>query len=271
MAIIRPFRAWRSKEGKIPNDDELSREQLSLWKETGMILQDPLPGIYICYQQYAPFGDERKFIWKGFISMVRLSAPDKEDDGDIQLLLDSLPVDYQETYSELEQTLMHTVPARGMYEDPDQLLEPVMDHYMETPAIDFTDEQGVNYKLAIVQQKEDIYVFVQSLRARRIPFGTDLNRIAAARALRKQWKAQGKFTSEDSMVNYVPMFCSNLYGPEALAFSRALNENLQKEKPAAQFYPQFPTGLLFASIDDTENDSPFDACFEVSQTSTTAT
>ena len=119
MAHIRPFRAWRYNEEQLGNIEEMfsplfdvvSAEQLEQlyanpynsihlslpqsdaavmeklqdWKATGVILQDPLPGIYSYYQEFSLFGEHRKYVRKGFVAMVRIDAAAGTADSDIVL------------------------------------------------------------------------------------------------------------------------------------------------------------------------------------------
>ena len=93
MAHIRPFRAWRYNEERlgnieemfsplfdvvsaeqlealygnpynsihlsVPESDAAVMEKLTEWKSQNVIVQDPLPAIYIYYQEFSLFGESK--------------------------------------------------------------------------------------------------------------------------------------------------------------------------------------------------------------------
>src|SRR5690554_1421161 len=50
---------------------DLAAARLQQWKESGIIKQDPLPGIYVYYQYFTLPGSNRERIRKGFISFIK--------------------------------------------------------------------------------------------------------------------------------------------------------------------------------------------------------
>ena len=244
MAVIRPFRAWRYNEEVIrdiqrkfsPLFDVVNEEQLKQlyetpnnsihlavptsiedslakqneWKENKIIRQDPLPGIYIYYQEFSLFGQNRKFVRKGFISMARISPDDETPESDIILHEGTITASVNERTKLLEKTLLNVAPTHGLYEDPEFELEALMDEYMEHPIYEHIDYQGVINKLAIVQDKKDIERFIQLMKQKKIYLADGHHRLASSITLRDKLKAEGSELVEDSMVNYHLIYLTNL-------------------------------------------------------------
>ena len=245
MAYIRPFRALRYNPRKIrdinlkfsPLFDVVSKEQLrqlynvpnnsihvsvpksledalnklNEWKGSGVLLQDPLPGIYIYYQEFSLYGKPQKYIRKGFVSMIRLSSPESEDDGDNVLHEGTIKSSVKERSFHLEHTLLNTAPTHGLYNDPEFGLEEIMDRYMEHPIYEYIDYQGVVNKLAIVQDRRDIEKFQKVLQDKRIYLADGHHRLASSRSLRNKLLREGKISKDDdSMIHYHLMYLTNL-------------------------------------------------------------
>lgn len=249
MARIRPFRAWRYNPEKIsdinrkfsPLFDVVSPEQLEElygipnnsihlsvprsdgealskmkeWKGKGIIMQDPLPAIYVYYQEFSLFGDNRRYIRKGFVSMIEVDNTSGTHESDIVLHEGTISSSVAERTRHLEKTLLNTAPTHGLYEDPDYSLEPLMDRYMEHPLYEYIDYQGVINKLAIVQNRADIEQFQQLLQSRKVYLADGHHRLASSVALRKRSQEQheseeGSSMPPDSFRNYHLMYLTNL-------------------------------------------------------------
>ena len=251
MAFIRPFRAWRYNEEVIqdvnlkfsPLFDVVSREEMEElykipnnsihlsvpksepetlakmqeWREKKIIRQDSLPGIYIYYQEFSLYGEGRKYVRKGFVSMVRLNP--ESGSPDIILHEKTITHSVAERTNLLEKTLLNVAPTHGLYEDPDFELEKLMDAYMEHPQYEYIDYQGVINKLAIVQNKAEINAFVDLMRTKKIYLADGHHRLESSRLLQKMHLQASKNTTkegessapaQDSMKNYHLMYLTNL-------------------------------------------------------------
>lgn len=242
MAHIRPFRAWRYTDSHgveqnfSPLFDVVSPEQLEQlyampensihvsvpisddhvldkwqdWKARGVVAQDPLPAIYVYYQEFSLFGDEKKYVRKGFVSMIRIQQPEVPTGSDIILHEGTISSSVADRRRLLEKLQLNTAPTHGLYEDPDFSLEAIMDAYMVHPDSSYIDYQGVINKLAIVQDRRDIARFQAVLAAKPVYLADGHHRLASSvalreKALREQWPLP-----EDSMVHYHMMYLTNL-------------------------------------------------------------
>jgi uncharacterized protein (DUF1015 family) len=237
MSFIRPFRAWRYNPEKVhsveeqlsPLFDVVSDEQrkelysrpfnsihlsvpenpslvpakLEEWKSSGILKQDPLPGIYIYYQEFSLFGDPKKYTRKGFICMVRL---DENEIVEHEAVMTSSVSDRAEI---LESTFLNAAPTHGLYEDGNFELEPLMDEYMEHPLLEYVDYQGVINKMAILQHKEEIERFTTLLRKKKIYLADGHHRLQASYEIKKRFHKENN-PVPDPMSGYHLMYVTNL-------------------------------------------------------------
>lgn len=248
MAHIRPFRAWRYNEERLGNIEEMfsplfdvvSAEQLEKlyanphnsihlsvpqsdaavldklgeWKADGIILQDPLPGIYIYYQEFSLFGEHRKYVRKGFVAMVKIDAEVGTAQSDIVLHEGTIAASVDERSRLLAQCLLNVAPTHGLYTDPSFRLEALMDAYMDQPMHAYVDYQGVVNKFMLVQDRRDIAVFQEVIAQGQIYLADGHHRLASSVALLRQAQADGRTLTPDSMLGYHMMYLSNTAGDD---------------------------------------------------------
>ena len=193
----------------VPRSQEQAVEKLRTWKENKVIQQDELPAIYIYYQRFRLFGDEREYVRKGFVSMIRVSEDSGQQDSDIVLHEDTIHSSVKERTTLLEKTLLNTAPTHGLYEDPDFSLEDLMDSYMERPRYEYVDYQGVVNQLAIVQDRRDIERFIELIRNKKVYLADGHHRLASSVYLQQKSRGQEDLPP-DSMRNYHLMYLTNL-------------------------------------------------------------
>ncbi|RMG32058.1 MAG: DUF1015 domain-containing protein [Bacteroidetes bacterium] len=236
MASIRPFRAWRYNQHRIrdinlkfsplfdvvnprqlhalyqipnnsihisvPRSHAQALEKLQQWKAADIIRQDPIPGIYVYYQQFSLYGEQRQYVRKGFITMVHL------DESDIIEHEDTMPGSVNDRIQLLEKTLLNVSPTHGLYRDPDFELETLMDSYMQDPLYEYIDYQGVINKLAVVQNPQDVARFVQKMRTEKIYLADGHHRLESSQAFWAKQKERG--ASRDSIMAHHLMYLTNL-------------------------------------------------------------
>jgi uncharacterized protein (DUF1015 family) len=210
MAEIEPFRAWRYnpevgniKDFTCPLFDVAEKDQVSAlyqnpynsihlsqpptislvaemiakWKSEKIILQDPLPALYVYYQYYKIPTSEQLYCRKGFICNLLLH------DWNENIVLrheNTMPHSVSDRLEVLEKTKMNISPTHGLYTDPDLILETYMDESIEKPAYEFTDYQGVINKLGIIQDLEVIKLFKKVLREKQIILADGHHRYTAS-------------------------------------------------------------------------------------------
>lgn len=242
MAHIRPFRAWRYADSQgveqnfsplfdvvspeqleqlyalsdnsihvsVPISDDHVLEKWQDWKTRGVVEQDPLPAIYVYYQEFSLFGDEKKYVRKGFVSMIRIQEPDVPTGSEIILHEGTISSSVADRRRLLEKLMLNTAPTHGLYEDPNFELEAIMDAYMAYPDSSYIDYQGVINKLAIVQDRRDILRFQEVLAQRPVYLADGHHRLASSVALREKALREKWPLPEDSAVHYHMMYLTNL-------------------------------------------------------------
>jgi uncharacterized protein (DUF1015 family) len=242
MAHIRPFRAWRyagdheveqnfsplfdvvspeqlgqlyslpnnSIHISVPLSDDHVLEKWQSWKDTGVVRQDSMPAIYVYYQEFSLFGDEKKYVRKGFVSMIRIQEPAVPTGTELILHEGTISASVADRRRLLERLMLNTAPTHGLYEDPEFQLEAIMDAYMVHPDYSYIDYQGVINKLAVVQDRRDILRFQAVLDARPVYLADGHHRLASSVALREKALREGWPIEEDSPLHYHMMYLTNL-------------------------------------------------------------
>jgi len=128
------------------------------WKRDNIILRDVLPSIYAYYQYFSLQG--KIHIRKGFIANLKL-----EDSRKIVLPHENtLRNSVTERTEVLSYTQMNVSPTHGLYSDPNNTLESLLDKYMQYPVYRYVDYQGVEDRMAVIQDAKDIAVIMQHLK-----------------------------------------------------------------------------------------------------------
>ncbi len=128
------------------------------WKHDKIILRDILPSIYVYYQYFSLQG--KIHIRKGFIANLQL-------DENTKIVLpheNTLKNSVKERTEVLSYTQMNVSPTHGLYSDPESTLETLLDRYMQYPVYRYVDYQGVEDRMAVIQDAKDIAVIMQHLK-----------------------------------------------------------------------------------------------------------
>lgn len=243
MAEIKPFRAWRYNEAltrKIdsltsPLFDVVSDKQrkalfqnslnsihlsvpqgpnaatkagllLEQWKDTGTLVQDKLPAIYVYYQHFKLAGSTKNYCRKGFICHIR--TYDWED----QIILrheSTIPKAVNDRIELLDKTELHVSPTHGLYTDPDFELEKYMDEAMLSPLYESEDYQGVRDVLAIIHDASVIKKFVQALESKKIILADGHHRYEGSLFYKHQQKQQNPNHTGNEGYNFHLMYLTN--------------------------------------------------------------
>jgi uncharacterized protein (DUF1015 family) len=243
MAEIKPFRAWRYNEAltrKIdsltsPLFDVVSDKQrkalfqnplnsihlsvpqgpnaatkagllLQQWKDTGTLVQDRLPAIYVYYQYFKLAGSTKDFCRKGFICHIR--TYDWED----QVILrheSTIPKAVNDRIELLDKTELHVSPTHGLYTDPDFELEKYMDEAMLAPLYESEDYQGVRDVLAVIHDVSVIEKFVHALETKKIILADGHHRYEGSLFYKHQQKQQNPNHTGNEGYNFHLMYLTN--------------------------------------------------------------
>lgn len=198
----------------VPLSDAAVMEKQSAWKADGTLLQDPLPGIYIYYQEFSLFGESKKYVRKGFVAMVKIDPEIGGAESDVVLHEGTIAASVADRSRLLAQSLMNVAPTHGLYADPAMRLEALMDAYMHHPMHAYMDYQGVMNKFALVQDRRDIALFQEVIAQGQIYLADGHHRLASSVDLLRQALAEGRALPHDSMLNYHMMYLSNTAGDD---------------------------------------------------------
>lgn len=138
---------------------------LNEWKAKRILVQDPLPAIYVYYQYFKISGEPRPFCRKGF--MCHIKAYDWSE----KVILrheNTIPKAVNDRVELLETTQLHSSATHGLYTDPSFELERYMDEAITNPILDTEDYQGVRDVLAVIQDALVIEKFITVISEKKI-------------------------------------------------------------------------------------------------------
>ena len=245
MAKITPFRAWRYNEELSESIEELtsplfdviSKSQrdalyanpfnsihlsvpqnmdtakgasalLEQWKLSGILKQDPLPGIYVYYQHFSLPGIPQEYVRKGFISFIEATD---WDDPDTQILRheNTMPHSVNDRVDILKATEMNVSPTHGLYFDEIFELEEYMDESMLNPIYETEDYQGVKDVLSVIHDHDVIKKFIHKLKDSKVILADGHHRLEGSIIYRKEQQQQLVQTTGSEGFNYHLMYLTN--------------------------------------------------------------
>lgn len=248
MAEIKPLRAWRYQESLKSNIEELTsplfdvisekqrevlyqnplnsihisvpldknpakhaEEVLELWKKNKIIVQDPLPGIYVYYQYFTVSGSSKEYCRKGFIANIRAY------DWDEMVVLrheNTIPSSVNDRIEMLSHTQLNSSPTHGLYSDTDFQLEKYMDDSISHPLYDTEDYQGVRDVLAVIHDASIIKKFIEVLSTKKIILADGHHRYEGSLAYKKRCISENPEHNGNEGYNYHMMYLTNTEGQE---------------------------------------------------------
>jgi len=245
MANILPFRAWRyNKELSAnienlisPLFDVISQKQrdalyehphnsihlsvplhgetpdhaqatIAKWKASGVIEQDPLPGIYVYYQYFSLAGSSKSYIRKGFISFIEATDWGQPDSG-ILRHENTIPHSVSDRVEVLRATELNVSPTHGLYFDPTFELEKYMDESMKNPIYETEDYQGVRDVLSVIHDRSVIQKFIDKLGKKKIILADGHHRLESSILYRKELIDKGEANLGSEGYHYHMMYLTN--------------------------------------------------------------
>lgn len=183
-----------------------AKKRLEEWKRDGIVVQDPLPSIYVYYQEFSLPGSQKVFRRKGFICNIR--AYDWEE----KILLrheNTIPKAVNDRIEILDKTQLNVSPTHGLYTDPSFTLEKYMDEAMHSPIYDNEDYQGVRDIMAVIQDREVIKLFIELLKEKQIILADGHHRYEGSLLYRRKMMGRNPKHSGHEGYNYHMMFMTN--------------------------------------------------------------
>lgn len=243
MAEIKPIRAWRYNASVAGNMDELTsplfdvvsdKQRKSLyqnpfnsihlsvpqglhpvetaartlteWKTKNVIVQDPIPGIYVYYQYFKLAGSYQEYCRKGFVCHIRAY------DFDENVILrheNTIPKAVNDRTELLEKTQLHASPTHGLYTDEHFELEKHMDEAMRSPVYETEDYQGVRDVMAVIHDAQVIEKFVRVIRDKKIILADGHHRYESSLAYKHKRQAENPRHSGNEGYNFHLMYLTN--------------------------------------------------------------
>lgn len=243
MANIRPLRAWRYNEHLLKNIDQLTSplfdvispkqrevlyknelnsihlsvpagaepienagETLKNWKNSGVLVQDQLPGIYVYYQYFSLPGSEHERVRKGFISNLLLH--DWEDN----IVLrheNTMPYSVNDRRDLLAETELNVSPTHGLYTDPEKEIENYLDESMKAPLYETEDYQGVRDVFSVIHDAKIIKRIIEIIKGKQIILADGHHRYEGSLAYKKLMSSKNPNHKGDEAYNYHMMYFTN--------------------------------------------------------------
>ena len=164
------------------NPAENAHQTLEKWKKQEVIIQDPLPGIYVYYQYFRLPGEQTMRCRKGFIAQIK--AYDWEE---MEILRHESTIvsAVNDRIDLLRATGIQASPTHGLYIDEFMELEPYMDAAMASPLYEVEDYQGVRESLAVIHDARVISRFLAVLSDKKVILADGHHRLEGAIQYRK--------------------------------------------------------------------------------------
>lgn len=181
-------------------------ETLQKWKDDGIIMQDPVPGIYVYYQHFSFPGSKKMRCRKGFVCYIK--AYDWEEN----ILLrheNTIPNAVNNRTELLEKTELNVSPTHGLYTDEHHQLEAYMDESMRNPIFETEDYQGVRDVLSVIQDAEIIEKFKNLIASKQIILADGHHRYESSMEYRKACIENNPHHTGEEAYNYHMIYLTN--------------------------------------------------------------
>ncbi len=190
------------------NPAENAQKILLMWKETGVLQQDPIPGIYVYYQYFRLPGDHEERCRKGFIAQIK--AYDWEEN---QILRHESTIvsAVNDRIDLLRATEIQASPTHGLYEDESTELEGYMDAAIASPIYDLEDYQGVREVFGVIHDAQVISRFLAVLSDKKVILADGHHRLEGAieyKKLQQNAFPEAKWKGSD----YHLIYLTNVHG-----------------------------------------------------------
>ncbi|KEO72509.1 DUF1015 domain-containing protein [Anditalea andensis] len=188
------------------NPAQEAKKTLKSWKEDKVILQDPIPGIYVYYQYFRLPGLDEEHCRKGFI--INIKAYDWSE----KIILrheNTIAKAVNDRINLLKETGFQSSPTHGLYTDIDFDLEQYMDEAISAPIYDIEDYQGIREKLGVIHDAKIIAKFIKKIAGNTIILADGHHRYEGALAYQKEMSEQNPSHTGEESYNYHMMYLTN--------------------------------------------------------------
>ncbi len=201
-----PYNSIHLSVPKGPAPAERAATLLANWKESGILQQDKLPGIYVYYQYFTLPGSSKEFCRKGFVCHVRIY------DWNENVILrheNTIPKAVNDRVDLLEKTELHVSATHGLYTDPQWQLEQYMDEAIQFPLYETEDYQGVRDVLAVIHDAPIIRHFINLIQEKTIILADGHHRYEGSLVYQKKIKSLNPDHTGNEGYNFHLMYFTN--------------------------------------------------------------
>jgi uncharacterized protein (DUF1015 family) len=188
------------------NPYQQAAETLKKWKDTGTIVQDKIPAVYIYYQYFTSPDDNKEYCRKGFIVNTRLY------DWDQKIILrheNTIPHSVDDRIKLLESTLLNVSPTHGLYQDEYHQLETYMDEAITDPIFNTIDYQGVRDVMSVIYDPEIISKFSEVISDKQIIIADGHHRYESSLQFMKSQMAKNPGHTGNEAYNFHTILLTN--------------------------------------------------------------
>jgi uncharacterized protein (DUF1015 family) len=201
-----PYNSIHLSVPKGPAPAEGAASLLQHWKESGILQQDKLPGIYVYYQYFTLPGSSKEFCRKGFVCHVRTY---EWNENVILRHENTIPKAVNDRVELLEKTELHVSATHGLYTDPQWQLEHYMDEAIRFPLYETEDYQGVRDVLAVIHDAHIIRHFINLIQNKTIILADGHHRFEGSLVYQKKMKSLNPDHTGNEGYNFHLMYFTN--------------------------------------------------------------
>ena len=213
---IHPNNIVRLDFGKgIQGDDEKTNkytraaELLNKWRKNGILKQEDSPAIYIYDQEF--LFDNKLFIRRGFISLVKLEPFDKGHIYPHEQTLSGPKVDRLKLTQSCQANFSSIF---ALFPDEDNTIDNYLSTIVSTkPEAEFADDSGVKNKLWVLKERQIIDRLIKLMQDKPLFIADGHHRYETSLAYREQMRKENGKLRDDLPLDYVMMVCVSMNNP----------------------------------------------------------
>lgn len=183
-----------------------AKSTLNEWKQTGVLIQDPVPGIYAYYQYFSLPGSSRTYCRKGFVCFIRLH---EWNDRVILRHESTMPFSVKDRMQMLAATQLNVSPTHGLYTDPSFEIEKYLDESMQAPLCETEDYQGVRDVLSVIHDARVIRRITSLISTQQIILADGHHRYEGSLQYMQHQKASNPGHTGNEGYNFHLMYLTN--------------------------------------------------------------
>ncbi len=212
------------------NPHQNAAQTFKNWVQSGILLQDPKPSIYVYYQYFNLHHQKKTYCRKGFICLIRAY------DWSERIVLrheNTIPGAVNDRTQLLHATGLNSSPTHGLYSDRNFELEYYMDEAIEQPIYDVEDYQGVRDVVAVINEPEIIEKFIVNLRGKKVILADGHHRYESSLAYRQSRAQTNPHHSGQELYNFHLMYLTNMESNDLRILpTHRIIRNLENFEPA---------------------------------------